>query len=36
MGWESQAVMLVPRADLGRFLESPYDQPILKALDALP
>lgn len=36
MGWESQAVMLVPRADLGRFLESPYDQTILKALDALP
>ncbi len=36
MGWESQAVMLVPRADLWRFLVCPYDQTILKALDALP
>jgi 8-oxo-dGTP pyrophosphatase MutT (NUDIX family) len=32
MGWESQAVLLVPRKDLARFLESPYDQLIVKAL----
>ena len=32
MGWESQAVHLVPKADLAKFLSSPYDAPLLKAL----
>jgi hypothetical protein len=32
MGWESQAVMLAPRAMLAQLLQSPYDQPILEAL----
>lgn len=35
MGWESQAVLLVPRKDLARFLESPYDQPIVKELSGV-
>ncbi len=32
MGWESQAVLLVPQADLKRFLDSPYDQAIVDKL----
>lgn len=32
MGWESQAVMLVPEAQLPQLLNSPYDLPILEAL----
>lgn len=32
MGWESQAVTLVPRADLATYLKHKTDQPILKAL----
>jgi 8-oxo-dGTP pyrophosphatase MutT (NUDIX family) len=32
MGWESQAVHLVPRAALGTFLANPNDQPLLQAL----
>lgn len=36
MGWESQAVLLVPRAELGKFLTHPNDQPLLQAILALP
>jgi len=37
MGWESQAVHLVPRPLLASFLTHPNDLPLLKALDmALP
>lgn len=32
MCWESQAVHLVPRAQLARFLTNPNDAPVLKAL----
>ena len=32
MGWESQAVMLVPRTKLPQVLNSAYDKPIIKAL----
>ncbi|MBY0240229.1 MAG: NUDIX hydrolase [Burkholderiaceae bacterium] len=32
MGWESQAVLLVPRAKLADFLTHPNDVPLLKAL----
>jgi hypothetical protein len=32
MGWEAQAVMLVPKTQLPRLLNSPYDAPILAAL----
>jgi len=32
MGWESQAVMLVPPAKLAAFLNSPYDQAVLEKL----
>lgn len=34
MGWESQAVQLVPRALLGQYLTHPNDQPLLQALQA--
>jgi len=33
MGWESQAVMLVPVALLGQMLNSPRDLPIIEALE---
>lgn len=33
MGWESQAVMLVPVALLGQVLNSPRDLPIIEALE---
>lgn len=36
MGWESQAVHLVPRERLAGFLTNPNDLPLLKALLALP
>ena len=32
MGWESQAVMLVPPAELPKWLNSPYDQAVAKLL----
>ena len=32
MGWESQAVLLVPVNQLARHLNSPYDVPVLNAL----
>lgn len=32
MGWESQAVRLVPPAEWGKHLENPADQPVLAAL----
>lgn len=32
MGWESQAVMLVPREQLSKFLNSPNDEPIIQAI----
>ena len=32
MGWESQAVMLVPPAELAGFLNSPYDRDVLENL----
>jgi len=32
MGWESQAVMLVPAAQLGAILQSPHDQTIVNRL----
>lgn len=32
MGWESQAVMLVPREQLAEFLNSPNDKPIIQAI----
>ena len=32
MGWESQAVHLVPRSKLAAFLTNPYDKPFLKLL----
>ncbi len=32
MGWESQAVKLVPEMDWAAFLKNPSDQPVLKAL----
>lgn len=32
MGWESQAVMLVPREKLGDYLTNLYDSPLLHAL----
>lgn len=32
MGWESQAVMLVPPAELAKFLDSPYDWDVLEKL----
>ena len=32
MGWESQAVLLVPVSQLARHLNSPYDVPVLNAL----
>lgn len=34
MGWESQAVHLVPHALLGQYLTHPNDQPLLQALQA--
>jgi 8-oxo-dGTP pyrophosphatase MutT (NUDIX family) len=34
MGWESQAVHLVPMADLAAFLTHPNDQPLIEALVA--
>ncbi|QNA97679.1 NUDIX hydrolase [Massilia sp. Se16.2.3] len=36
MGWESQAVHLVPRAALERFLTHPNDLPLLQAIRSLP
>ncbi len=36
MGWESQAVHLVPQSQLASMLNSPYDKPILDALRAFP
>ncbi len=36
MGWESQAVMLVPVDRLPEVLNSPYDKSILSALNRLP
>lgn len=36
MGWESQAVLLVPGAKLGGYLINPYDQPLLQALSTKP
>lgn len=35
MGWESQAVMLVPQQSLTTILTSPYEKPILEALAAV-
>ena len=35
MGSESQAVMLSPRREVRRLVTSPYDQPILEAIDSL-
>jgi 8-oxo-dGTP pyrophosphatase MutT (NUDIX family) len=35
MGWESQAVMLVPRDKLGDYLTNPYDNPLLHALQRM-
>jgi 8-oxo-dGTP pyrophosphatase MutT (NUDIX family) len=35
MGWESQAVMLVPRDKLGDFLTNPYESPLLHALQRI-
>jgi ADP-ribose pyrophosphatase YjhB (NUDIX family) len=35
MGWETQAVHLVPREQLGRFLNHQNDQVVLQALQAL-
>jgi len=35
MGWESQAVWLVPRAQLASVASHPNDRPLLAALDAL-
>jgi 8-oxo-dGTP pyrophosphatase MutT (NUDIX family) len=35
MGWESQAVWLVPRAQLAAVANHPNDRPLLAALDAL-
>lgn len=32
MGWESQAVHLVPKSRLSEFLTSPYDAPLLQAI----
>ena len=32
MGWESQAVMLVPQGTLPQVLNSPYDKPLIEAL----
>lgn len=32
MGWESQATLLIPLAELTRWLNSPYDQAIIEAL----
>lgn len=32
MGWESQAVMLVPTGQLQQVLNSPNDLPIIEAL----
>ncbi|MFJ1260612.1 NUDIX hydrolase [Cupriavidus sp. CuC1] len=34
MGWESQAVMLVPKSQLGQFLTNANDLPLLEALIA--
>ena len=34
MGWETQAVMLVPPSQLSKVLTNAYDQPILQALQA--
>jgi len=34
MGWESQAVHLVPRAKLAEFLTNPNDKPFIKLLEA--
>lgn len=36
MGWESQAVMLVPPAELMKFLNSPYDRAVLEKLGTDP
>lgn len=36
MGWESQAVSLVPRSLLAKFLQHPSDAPLLRALSATP
>ena len=33
MGWESQAVSLVPRSELPALLTSPHDRPVLAAID---
>jgi 8-oxo-dGTP pyrophosphatase MutT (NUDIX family) len=35
MGWESQAVVLVPRDKLGDYLTNPYDSPLLHALQRM-
>ena len=32
MGWESQAVHLVPKSHLSEFLTNPYDAPLLQAI----
>lgn len=34
MGWETQAVLLVPRSQLRAIVQHPNDQPILNALEA--
>ena len=36
MGWESQAVHLVPLSALAKFLTHPNDVPLLKAIHSLP
>lgn len=36
MGWESQAVHLVPRSALADFLTNPNDLPLLQAIQVLP
>ncbi len=36
MGWESQAVHLVPRTQLAAFAAHPNDKPVVQALQALP
>jgi len=36
MGWETQAVMLVPSTQLHKVLNSPHDTPIVKLLASIP
>jgi hypothetical protein len=35
MGWETQAVHLVPMSQLAAFVDHPNDKPVLQALQAL-